>query len=335
MTRKEFEQLTERYQAGGCTPEERALVEKWVESNFQLESESKVFDSEDEAMATGQEVWAHVRDAAGISRRKVWLAAYKWPVAGAAACIALMLAAGWFGASEMPGIGDPLMPGVETHNTSVSRQRIILPDSSVVTLAEGAGLITSESYGKETRTVRLTGEAFFEIRPNAKVPFLVYCGDLVTEVLGTSFNVKPGQGNKTIEVAVETGRVSVYSSEKDRNHRRSGVIIAPNQKVIYDAEQKTIRQDLVEEPKIVVPDAPKTAFVFDETKVEKVLATLRYAYGTEIVVVNPELNECEFTANLNGFTLFRQLDFLCDAIDAAYEVRGGTIFLTGSGCNPP
>jgi len=332
MTKVEFEKLTERYNAGKCTPEEIAFVEKWVDLNFGMDGDKLVFESEPEATITGEDMWLNIQDAAGISRRWARPWSREWFFWGMAASVALLLVAGLFLFGKDKKSPELTMTGLETHNTSVNRQRIILPDSSVVTLAKGAGIITSESYGERTRTVRLTGEAFFEIKRNPKKPFLVYSGDLVTEVLGTSFNVKPELEGKTIEVSVVTGKVSVYTSEKDRNQRRSGVIINPNQKVVYNTESKTIRQDIVENPKIVLPDAPELIFKFDEVPVETVLSTLRHAYGMEIVVNNSGLNDCKFTGNLNGFDLFKQLNYICDAIDAQYEVRGTTIFLTGNGC---
>lgn len=333
MTRGEFEKLTERYIAGECTPEEIAFVEKWVELNCKGIEEVPVFENESEATAIEAEIWDRLREEAGLSPKPSKLSNYGWWLSvGAAACIILAVLVNFMLPSLLDKSIEPTITGLETNNTSTSSQRIVLPDSSVVTLAGGAKMLTSESYGEQTRAVHLTGEAFFEVRPNPKLPFVVYSGDLVTEVLGTSFYVKPEQGKKTIEVAVVTGKVSVYTSEKDRNQRRSGVIITPNQKVVYNIESKTIRQDLVDDPQIVTENIPESVFLFDETPVTKVVSILQRAYGMEIVVSNPELNDCRFTGNLNGFDLFKQLNYICDVINAQYEVRGSTIFLTGKGC---
>ncbi len=332
MTRGEFEKLSERYRLGMCTPEEVNFVEQWVRVNGISDNEDHtVFESESEAIQTEEEVWGNIQLAAGFTgknrfwrnRRMLWLSA---------AATIVLLAGGFFLSFRFSQDSiQPELAGLETFNTSTSRQRIILPDSSVVTLAEGASLATSESYGQQTRTVRLKGEAFFEIQPDPKVPFLVYSGDLVTEVLGTSFTIKPETKTRTIEVSVSAGKVSVFSNEKDRNQRRRGVIITPNQKAVYDMESRTIRQDLVDDPKIVVIPPAEAVFKFDETPVRDILAILKKAYQMEIVVNNSELNDCTFTGNVNGFDLFKQLNYICDAIDAQYEVRGTTIFLTGEG----
>lgn len=333
MTRGEFEKLTERYRTGKCSPDEIAFVERWVEMNGRLHDADLVFDSENEAEKTGAEIWKNIRKQTEEPKQRRFPVSRWINAAGvAAACVAcavMIWNSGHF--TKKNRQAEPDMVGVETMNASQNQQRIVLPDSSVVTLAQGAGIVTSERYGEGTRTVRLTGEAFFEVRPNRKVPFLVYSGDLVTEVLGTSFAIRPETGKKTIEVSVVTGKVSVYSSEKDRNQRRSGVIITPNQKVVYDVEKKTIREDIVDHPKMV-KETPELSFNFDEVVVREVLSTLQQAYETEIVVGNPELNECVFTGNLSGYGLFKQLDYVCDVLGATYEIRGTTIFLNGEAC---
>ncbi len=333
MTRGEFERLAERYRLGKCTQEEIAFVEEWMKVNGGADEEdSLVFESETEAARIEDEVWDSIRYEAGLSGKKSWWRSPEWLWGSVAACLVLIISCMFFFEYSLPAESKSVLAGLEASNTSVNRQRIALPDSSIVILAEGASIIVSEGYGYQTRTVSLKGEAFFEIRPNPKIPFLVYSGDLVTEVLGTSFAIKPEAGKKTIEVSVTTGKVSVYSSEKDRNQRRRGVIITPNQKAVYDTESKTIREDLVDDPKMVEPNIPTFDFSFDETPVKTVLVALRKSYGMEIVVSNPELNDCTFTGNLNGFDLFKQLSYICNTVGAQYEVRGTTIFLIGNGC---
>jgi transmembrane sensor len=332
MSRGEFQKIAERYMAGECTPEEIDFVEKWVELNGIISNDHLVFESEAEATKTEEEVWSHIKELVSAPEaRTVWWH-NKWLLPGVAACVISLLSIGLLYDNGNLETKDLVMTGVETSNTSSMPHRILLADSSVVTLAAGARILISENYGQQTRTLRLIGEALFEIRRNPKLPFLVYSGDLITEVLGTSFVIRPEAGKKTIEVSVVTGKVSVYSNKKNHNQRRNGVIITRNQKAVYDTESKTIRQDLVDQPKTMLKDPPSSMFNFDETRVETVLSNLQQAYGMEIVVSNPALNECVFTGNLNGFNLFQQLDYVCDIIDAQYDVRGTTIFLTGEGC---
>jgi ferric-dicitrate binding protein FerR (iron transport regulator) len=58
---------------------------------------------------------------------------------------------------------------------------------------------------------------------------VVHTGDLVTEVLGTSFTIKSYENSKSI-VLVRTGKVSVYERKNEEKQKRNGVILTPNKK---------------------------------------------------------------------------------------------------------
>ena len=333
MIRQKFDELAEKYCAGESTPEENAFVKKWAELHFRKHSEHSVFASEAEAQKTKERLLKKIRIAAKIPEkgRRLWRA--RWFLTGAAACLIAASVCGfllWDMQREQPS--GMLAMGIETKNTTPSSRQITLPDGSTAMLEPGASLVSDENYGKQNRTVYLTGEAFFEVEPNAQSPFFVYTGELITEVLGTSFRIRPEGEKKTIEVSVMTGKVSVYTGNTGLDKKRIGVIATPNQKVIYDTELKTLRNDLVDSPQMVRSDIREQDFQFDEIPLKEVLTLMQHTYGVEIVVGNPVLNHCAFTGNLNGLDLYKQLDIVCDVIGAQYEIRGTTVFVTGESC---
>jgi len=333
MIRQKFDELAEKYRAGESSPEENAFVKKWAELHFRRHSEHSVFASEDEAQKTRERLLGKIRVTAEIPGKGWALRRTKWFLTGAAACLIAASFCGFllWDMQTRESSGTSAI-GIETKNTMPSSRQIALPDGSTAMLEPGASLVTDDNYGKQNRTVYLTGEAFFDVEPNAQSPFFVYTGELVTEVLGTSFRIKPKGDKKTIEVSVMTGKVSVYTGSTGLDKKRIGVIATPNQKVIYDTELKTLRNDLVDTPKIVASDVWEPDFRFDEIPLEKVLTLMQRTYGIEIVVGNPVLNHCAFTGNLNGLDLYKQLDIVCDVIGAQYEIRGTTVFVSGESC---
>ncbi len=332
MTQHEFDNLAEKYLAGTCSPEEIALLEKWVDVHWNHQTDHPIFHHEAEAHEVRVKLWKQIRETTKIRKSNVYiLPRHVW--AGLAACLTLITFFYFYSNTSVLPIADKAIQGIEAKNIAQTRQKIVLPDGSIIILEKNSKIITDERYGEKTRTVYLTGEAFFEIKRNTKIPFLVYSGDLVTEVLGTSFRIKPELDGKTIEVSVKTGRVSVYANSPDNNTKKfNGVIITPNQKVLFDSEHKTIRPDLVNTPQLLDKQYTTSNFQFEEAKIETVLPIIQKAYGVDIVVANPQLNECSFTGDLNGLSIFKQLDFVCGVINASYEIRGTTIFITGQGC---
>ena len=82
-----------------------------------------------------------------------------------------------------------------------------LPDGSVVTINKGSSIAYASEFKGKSRALQLKGEAFFNVAPNKKKPFIISVNDVQITVVGTSFNVKDINGNT--EVVVESGIVHV------------------------------------------------------------------------------------------------------------------------------
>lgn len=111
-------------------------------------------------------------------------------------------------------------------NQSQQAMQFQLEDGTVITLQPKSKLIFPDHFATDIREVKLEGEAFFQVARNTHRPFYVYHQNLVTHVLGTSFNVKSFRNNSFIEVAVRTGRVEVYERKSPGNggdKKHSGV----------------------------------------------------------------------------------------------------------------
>lgn len=121
----------------------------------------------------------------------------------AAAGVALALAA-----CVLMVVGPGLLVRLQADQaTSTAEVRSIgLDDGSVVRLAPDSAIDIAYEAGR--RRIRLlSGEAFFEVRPDAARPFVVEARGVQTTVLGTSFNVRASADGA--EVAVQSGLVRV------------------------------------------------------------------------------------------------------------------------------
>lgn len=84
---------------------------------------------------------------------------------------------------------------------------LTLADGSVIRLNGASRIEYPADFLHGARTVRLEGEAFFEVSPDAKRPFTVLTADTRTRVLGTAFNLRAYPGEATT-LAVDHGRVA-------------------------------------------------------------------------------------------------------------------------------
>ena len=84
---------------------------------------------------------------------------------------------------------------------------VSLPDGSNIYLNRNSEFTYRKSFGKHGRNVKLSGEAFFEIAPDASKPFIIDAGKADIKVVGTSFNVITNNPESEVEVFVKTGKV--------------------------------------------------------------------------------------------------------------------------------
>ncbi|TDE13790.1 FecR family protein [Dyadobacter psychrotolerans] len=337
MNQYDFDLLLQKYLAGECTPEEEKQILDWSENMLQS---SHVTISTSEKDLIRKRIWKRL---SRISR-PVSVFNYTWMKLGIAASVLVVLAFGSamllptsFSLKKTNDVAvamQSILPqgNIEVKNTSDKPYKVVLEDGTEVTLKPQSSLSHPEHFAEKARIVHLSGEAFFNVTKNPARPFFVYTGELVTRVLGTSFNVKSYNAAKSIEVSVVTGRVSVYENSKKTPQTRNGIILNPNQKIRFDSEIKVLVPELVEEPVVVHPPEKKTLFIFEETPLPQVTSMIQEVYGIEIVLETAALENCVFTGDINDLPLYSQLKLICKSINANYELRGTTLFMSGEGC---
>ncbi|WP_276485124.1 FecR family protein [Paraflavitalea pollutisoli] len=350
MNRRAFYHLLQRYSDGTCTEEERTLVEQWYEL---LDDDHDPAVSEEEVKSIVDRLWPVIKEKtlplpADAPAPRVWKmpALVRWSAA-AAAIVVIGLSLYWLmqpGKGLQSGEDGTLTPQLSRKvNTRSIPDTVLLADRSRVILEPGARLYYPDSFSVGKREVYLEGNAFFEVTKNPQAPFYVYSNNIVTQVLGTSFFVKTDAATNNVEVSVRTGKVAVYEKELPTGDRiqpsPAGVILKPNQKVIYTRNNGHFRTMLVDLPLPVSlanqqeETVTELNFVFEETALSRVLAQLESAYHIEIITENEALGKALFSGDIKGQNLFDQLEIVCQAVQATYEVRGTRILVKGDSDN--
>lgn len=231
-------------------------------------------------------------------------------------------------------------------NNTLQLSKLHLEDGTIVTLQPGATLMYPPHFLPGKREVYLTGEAFFEVSKNAKRPFYVYYNNLVTHVLGTSFLIKIDKGKKQVEVSVRTGRVEVYERPADGSGnvsiKSNGVILTPNQKVIYKEDINNFESTLVDAPiPVIHPSGSSEMMPVDVTKdnliiaasLSDIITSIETIYQLSIEVESDNIKNCHFTGDISAMGLYAKLEVICKSIGATYELKGTKIIIRGKGCD--
>ena len=231
-------------------------------------------------------------------------------------------------------LADNLTHNIEYANNTDSVQQFVLSDGTGVLLDPGGRMSFSRKYAGEKREVFLKGNAFFDVAKRPSSPFIVYCKDIITKVLGTSFWIKHNGNNNQTSVIVKTGRVSVFKpamNDAGDSPELSGVILSPNQQIVYDAGNDQMKKTMVDDPERSGP-VSKNDFSFNDTPADQVFKKLEEVYGISILFDREILSTCSVSASLGDESFYEKLRMICRVIHADYQTVDGNVIINSKGC---
>lgn len=191
-----------------------------------------------------------------------------------------------------------------------------LPDGSVVTVNKGSAISFPEKFKGDTRQVKLEGEAFFHVTPNKEQPFIVSVNDVQVTVVGTSFNIKTINGNT--EVIVESGIVRVTKDGKT-------IELHANEKVLVSANNAALNKETVEDH--LYNYYRTRQFVCEDTPLWKLVDVINEAYGSKIVIDDPDLRNLQLTTTFDNESLDQVLNIISITFNIEVSKQDDTIFL--------
>jgi len=226
------------------------------------------------------------------------------------------------------------------------RKNIQLPDGSNVTLNAGSKIKINEKFGIATRDVYLEGEAFFEVKHDTSLPFIVHTTAMDVKALGTAFNVKAYLDEKVTETSLIRGLVEVTLKE-DNNLK---MLLYPNQKIEWKhlvanavknnlaVAKKVNAFDITDslKKKLVVTnngDIKEIAWkenklIFDDEGFEDIAVLLERWYGAKINFKDASIRNYRFTGIFEKEDLNTVLEFLKESRSFNYTVeRGETLIV--------
>lgn len=165
-----------------------------------------------------------------------------------------------------------------TITTPKGRQfQLVLPDQTKVWLNAASSLKYPTVFTGTERKVDVTGEAYFEVAKNGKMPFKVNVNDKATvEVLGTHFNINSYTNESDIKTTLLEGSVKIINGEKN-------AVITPGQQAkVNNSKNQNIQ--IVTSVNIDKVMAWKNG-VFDceDATLEEVMRQLERWYDIEVV----------------------------------------------------
>jgi ferric-dicitrate binding protein FerR (iron transport regulator) len=275
-------------------------------------------------------------------RRMAWLAIPS---------LCLIIGLTWY-FQHKPSTNTPLLVGanVVPHTNAAneiltgngSRTHLSLPDGTKVWLNAGSRIDYPKNFGISGREVDLTGEAFFDVAPDAGKPFVIHTRKIDIRVLGTKFNIKSYPTDRTTETTLIKGSIEVSI----RNRPSDKIILKPNQKLVV-ADDDSLMKTPASHHNILKTNQPPvfvgkptfeahTGAMIETSWVDNKLIfqcegfgelsrQMERWYGVSIKFDNPRLEELQFTGIFEKETVQQALDALKLTASFNYTIEGTQI----------
>ncbi len=210
---------------------------------------------------------------------------------------------------------------VEVYNPKGLRTKVVLPDSTCVVLNADSRISYVDQFSGRTRTVKLTGEAFFEVTKDSLRPFIVEAGSAKMTVLGTTFNVRAYPGDKRMETTLIEGSLKVDVGRKEN-------MLEPGKQIVVDKiSQKSTLQDVDTDKAIGWMEGK---LYFQSMPFEEIAAILGRTFSVHITITKKDLQQKIFNGRFErGESLEQILRVMQTSVDfqSSYDKETNTMVI--------
>ena len=151
-----------------------------------------------------------------------------------------------------------------------------------------ARLVYPQDFGVDNREVELSGEGYFEVERNEKLPFHVQTPSLSVRVLGTKFNFRDYPNDEEAVVSLLEGKVAL----DNRLRAEAEMILLPNEQVTLDKAEGHMKKETKEVKNILEWTSGK--LFFDELPLPEVVKILERSYDVHITFATDSLRDFRF-----------------------------------------
>ncbi|WP_423129525.1 FecR family protein [Gaoshiqia sp. Z1-71] len=201
------------------------------------------------------------------------------------------------------------------------RSSFLLPDGTKVWLNTASVIKFPSVFNGDTRSIELDGEAYFEVFPNKKKPFMVKSDAIEIVALGTAFNFSAYSDDSRISATLIEGSVKVTSREGNGE----GYILEPNEQLNFEKNLHQISKNRVNTDDVIAWKEGK--LIFNETPFHEVVLKLGRWFNTDIQLADHSLDTYRYTATFTNETLLQVTELL--SLSAPIEVTSVKREFTG------
>ncbi len=166
---------------------------------------------------------------------------------------------------------------------------LTLADGTQVWMNSESSLQYPENFNGNAREVYASGEVFLKVAKDKDKPFFVHFNDRKLEVLGTEFNVRAYNDEKTNVVTLVEGSIAL-SAGKEK------LVMQPDKQAIIDGQNKL---QLVDVDASLYSAWKDGRFVYKNAPLNQIVTDLARWYNCDIFYQNLAMKNERFSLNTN------------------------------------
>ena len=197
--------------------------------------------------------------------------------------------------------------------------QLALSDGSKVWLNSMTELRFPVAFTGEERKVYLTGEAYFEVAPDSKHPFIVVTEEgMEVKVYGTEFNMNTYQ-HGVVQTVLVSGKVGIRVNATGKE-----VMLAPRQMAEYSEKTGMVRVEDTDPYRYIAWKDGE--FVFERETIEEIMERLGRWYDVKVFYENESLKQKRFTGVISRYEDIEQVLRLIEGpATLRFEVKGNVV----------
>lgn len=203
------------------------------------------------------------------------------------------------------------------------RKNVTLPDGSKVRINSGSTLTLASDFNNSSRSITLSGEAYFDVAKNSKIPFVIHTSSMDVKVLGTAFNLRAYPDEANDIAALINGKILVTVTHANGKPETEDYYLTPLQKIVVakdgsDSSQAAESNAEMQNQQPLTIDSlrvsnfihriPETAWTenmlfFNADPLSEVTKKIEKWYGVSVRIDNKEIENLHFTGSYPNLSI--------------------------------
>ena len=193
--------------------------------------------------------------------------------------------------------------------------RLVLPDSTAVILNAESELTFPSAFNVQIREVTLKGEAFFQVKHNEAVPFIVHTEQLDVRVLGTTFNVSSYADETLLRTTLVDGSVQIEQNGETHQLR-------PSEQYTYNKQTNAKETHTVDTD--IYTAWVNNEYIFRNAPLSEILTQIGHWYEFQTTYETPSLQEKRFSFTIGRDASLDQIIRFINSTEEVYIERMNT-----------